>query len=280
MLAAILSMEATTMHRLIISLLIAVALAGCGSNGSTPAGSTSAPTGGTAPIDAGTTAPQQSPPDWTVPLMQNPYHPNVDPAQFTDKVTNRYFPLVPGTVMIYEGTRDGVPLRIELTVTNETKDIMGVRTVVVRDIVSGALDERTSDWYAQDTSGNVWYFGEDTKEYINGVVSSTAGTWEAGVDGALPGIIMQARPVQGQAYRQEYRPTHAEDVAMIKQLGASAEVPAGKYSDVLVTNDRDLLDLNKDEDKYFAPGVGMVKLGGFVNGHHEEVWLVSILAPK
>ena len=156
----------------------------------------------------------------------------------------------------------------------------GGRTSVVRDIVTGALEERTSDWYAQDASGNVWYFGEDTKEYTNGVVSSTAGSWEAGVDGALPGIIMQANPVQGDAYRQEYRPTVAEDVALIKQVGASAEVPAGRYSDVLVTNDRDLLDLNKDEDKYFAPGVGLVKLGGLVNGHREDVWLVSILAPK
>ncbi|MBJ7341549.1 hypothetical protein [Mycolicibacterium sp.] len=272
-------MEATTMYKLIFAFVAAVALAGCGS-GSTSAGSDSAPTSGTAPIATGTTATQQPPPEWTVPLAQNPYQPKVDPAQFTDKITNRYFPLVPGAVMVYEGTRDGVPLRIELTVTNETKDIMGVRTVVVRDIVSGALDERTSDWYAQDTAGNVWYFGEDTKEYTNGVVSSTAGTWEAGVDGALPGIIMQATPVQGQAYRQEYRPTHAEDVAMIKQLGSSAEVPAGRYSDVLVTNDRDLLDLNKDEDKYFAPGVGMVKLGGLVNSHREDVWLVSILAPK
>jgi len=263
------------MHKLIIAFMAAVALAGCASNGST-----SAPPGTTKPVDTGSPTPDRAPPAWTVPLSQDPYRPNVDPAQFTDKIANRYFPLVPGNVMVYEGTRDGVPLRIELTVTNETKVIMGVRTMVVRDIVTGALDERTSDWYAQDTAGNVWYFGEDTKEYKNGVVSSTAGSWEAGVDGALAGIIMQASPAQGQAYRQEYRPTVAEDVALIKQLGASAEVPAGSYSDVLVTNDRDLLDLNKDEDKYFAPGVGLVKLGGLVNGHREDVWLVSILAPK
>jgi hypothetical protein len=274
-LAAGLSMEVTAMRKLIIGFMAAVALAGCGSNGST-----SAPPGTPTPVDAGTPTPDRAPPAWTVPLAQNPYTPKVDAAQFTDKITNRYFTLGPGTVMVYEGKRDGAPLRIELTVTTETKDIMGVRTVVVRDIVSGALDERTTDWYAQDAAGSVWYFREDTKEYTNGVVSSTAGSWEAGVDGALPGIIMQAKPVQGQAYRQEYRPTHAEDVAMIKQLGASAEVPAGKYTDVLVTNDRDLLDLNKDEDKYFTPGVGLVKLGGFVNGHREEVWLVSILAPK
>ena len=263
------------MRKLIVAFVIAVALVGCGANNSAPA-----PTGASGPVDTGSPAPEQAPPAWTVPLMNNPYAPKVDPAQFTDKITNRYFPLVPGTVMVYEGQRDGVPLRIELTVTNETKDIMGVRTIVVRDIVSGALEERTSDWYAQDTAGNVWYFGEDTKEYTNGVVSSTAGSWEAGVDGALPGIIMQATPIPGDAYRQEYRPTVAEDVALIKQTGTSAEVPAGRYSDVLVTNDRDLLDLNKDEDKYFAPGVGLVKLGGLVNGHREDVWLVNILAPK
>ena len=263
------------MRKLIIAFVIAIAVAGCGSDGST-----SAPAGRTSQINTGSPAAKPSPPDWTVPLMNNPYDPRVDPAQFTDKITNRYFPLIPGMVMVYEGKRDGLPLRIELTVTNETKDIMGVRTIVVRDIVTGALEERTSDWYAQDSSGNVWYFGEDTKEYTNGVVSSTAGSWEAGVDGALPGIIMQASPAQGDAYRQEYRPTVAEDVALIKQLGASARVLAGTYSDVLVTNDRDLLDLNKDKDKYFAPGVGLVKLGGLVNGHREDVWLLSILAPK
>ncbi|GFG51865.1 hypothetical protein CQY20_07530 [Mycolicibacterium agri] len=268
-------MEVTGMGKPFVVFVTAVALAGCGANDAAPA-----PTGASAPINTGSPAPKQAPPAWTVPLMNSPYQPNVDPTQFTDKITNRFFPLVAGAVMVYEGKRDGLPLRIELTVTNDTKDITGVRTVVVRDIVTGALEERTSDWYAQDSAGNVWYFGEDTKEYTNGVVSSTAGSWEAGVDGALPGIIMQAKPVQGDAYRQEYRPTVAEDVALIKQTGASAEVPAGPYSDVLVTNDRDLLDLNKDEDKYFAPGVGLVKLGGLVNGHREDIWLVNILAPK
>jgi hypothetical protein len=268
-------MEVTTMGKLIMLFVTATMLAACGSGGSS-----TGPTGGTGTIPAGSPTPTTKPPAWTVPLMQKAYHPTVDAAQFTDKITNPYFPLTPGTVMVYEGTRDGVPLRIELTVTHDTKVILGVRCLVIRDIVSGALDERTSDWYAQDATGNVWYFGEDTKEYTNGVVSSTAGSWEAGVDGALPGIIMEANPVQGDAYRQEYRPTVAEDVAMIKQLNATAQVPAGNYSNVLVTNDRDLLDLNKDEDKYFAPGVGLVKLTGLVNGHLEKVWLTSILTAQ
>ena len=152
------------MRRLIIAFMAAVALAGCGSNGST-----SAPPGQPGSINTGSPTAAPPPPDWTVPLMQTPYSPKVDPAQFSDKITNKYFPLVRGTVMVYEGKRDGVPPRIELTVTNETKDIFGVRTIVVRDIVTGALEERTSDWYAQDAAGNVWYFGEDTKEYTTGL---------------------------------------------------------------------------------------------------------------
>ncbi|MDT5328959.1 MAG: hypothetical protein QOF31_256, partial [Mycobacterium sp.] len=103
-------MEVTAMRRLIIAFVAAVALAGCGSNGST-----SAPTGVAGPISTTSATTTPSPPDWTVPLMNNPHAPKVDPAQFTDKITNKYFPLVPGTVMVYEGKRDGEPLRIELT---------------------------------------------------------------------------------------------------------------------------------------------------------------------
>ena len=137
-----------------------------------------------------------------------PYAPKIDPANFADKVTNPHFPLKPGTAFIYAGKRDGAPRRMEVTVTNETKVIMGVRCIVVRDVVttSTELVEKTTDWYAQDAEGNVWYFGEDTAEYKHGKVTSTAGTWTAGVDGALPGIIMKASPKVGDGYRQEYRP--------------------------------------------------------------------------
>ena len=111
-------------------------------------------------------------------------------------------------------------------------------------------------------------------------MTSTAGTWEAGVDGAIPGIIMLANPAKGDAYREEYRPTVAEDVALVTQLGATAKTPSKTYSNVVVTNTRDLLDTTKDEDKYFAPGVGFVRSTGLVNGHREEIWLTSILTGK
>jgi len=208
-----------------------------------------------------------------------PYSPEIDPNNFTDQITNQYFPLKPGTIFIYEGTRDGQPRRDEMTVTKETKLIMGVRCVVVRDIASTPTEivEKTTDWYAQDTEGNVWYFGEDTAEYKNGKVTSTAGTWMAGVDGALPGIIMRVSPKVGEGYRQEYRPGVAEDFAKVIQLDATVEGPVGKYEGVLVTEDIDLLDKTKLEHKSYAPGVGFVATDGMVNGHHEVRKLAKIL---
>jgi hypothetical protein len=202
----------------------------------------------------------------------------IDPAAFTDKITNPLFPLTPGTTYIYEGTRDGVPRRAELTVTKETKTIMGVVCIIVRDVLTSnnALVEKTTDWYAQDKSGNVWYFGEDTAEYENGAVTSTAGTWLAGVDGALPGMIMKATPQVGDAYRQEYRPGEAEDFARVLKLDASWEVPAGSYKNVVVTEDTDLLDASKLEQKFYAPGVGFLGSTGSVNGHKEDSKLSSI----
>ncbi len=262
------------MCKVIVTLtaLTALAATACTSGG---------PTSGTAvpPITTNSPTATSPAPQWTLTLSQTAYQPTIDPTKFTTNITNKYFPLVPGTVMVYQGRRDGVPLRIELTVTPDTKTILGVKCLVIRDIVSGALDERTADWYAQDNVGNVWYFGEDTKEYTNGIVSSTAGTWTAGVDGVIPGIIMEANPKVGDAYRQEFRPTVAEDVALVKGFG-TAKVPAGSYSNTLITNDRDLLDTSKNEYKYYSSGVGVVKLDGLVNGHKEHVWLKSILKTK
>ena len=253
-------------------LAAAIALASCGSASPTaPASATQIPAALSA---ASATAPVMQP---TSSLP--PYKPVIDPAAFTNKVTNPLFPLTPGTTYIYEGTRDGVPRHAEVSVTNETKIIMGVVCVVVRDVLTSnnALVEKTTDWYAQDKDGNVWYFGEDTAEYENGAVTSTAGTWLAGVDGALPGMIMKASPVVGDAYRQEYRPGEAEDFAKVLQLDASWEVPAGSYTHVVVTEDTDLLDTAKLEQKYYAPGVGFLGSTGSVDGHKEDAKLSSIL---
>jgi hypothetical protein len=267
---------------LAISVVALMGLAGCGSAGRSqpPAAPSAAPARTAATAQPGQSAVPASDvvgPPSTMSLA--PYTPKIDPAAFKAAITNPYFPLKPGTTFIYEGKRDDVPRRAEVTVTSETKTIMGVKCLVVRDVVTSnnALVEKTVDWYAQDKDGNVWYFGEDTAEYTNGAVTSTAGTWLAGVDGALPGIVMKAAPVVGDAYRQEYRPGQAEDFAKVEKLDATITVPAGSYTRVVVTEDTDLLDTSKLEHKSYAPGVGFVGTEGMVNGHHEVVSLVSIL---
>ncbi|KUJ66023.1 hypothetical protein ACZ90_40850 [Streptomyces albus subsp. albus] len=183
----------------------------------------------------------------------------------------------PGTTLVYEGTRDGRPQRDEVVVTGEARTIMGVRCVVLRDTVTsnGALVEKTTDWYAQSTDGDVWYFGEATAEYANGNVTSTKGSWEAGVDAAQPGIVMKSHPKPGDSYRQEYRPGVAEDMARVLRIHQSANVPAGRFSDTVVTNDTDPLNPDKSDHKSYAPGVGLVHAERVRTGHHEQISLVE-----
>src|SRR5215216_2411614 len=188
------------------------------------------------------------------------YAPHIIPAQFTTKIDNEYLPLKPGTTFVYEGKGE----RDRMTVTHSTKMVMGVECVVVDDRAweEGKLIEKTYDWFAQDKEGSVWYFGEDTKEYENGKVTSTKGSWEAGVDGAKPGIIMQADPKVGQSYHQEYYPGEAMDMARVLSLNASVRVPYGSFDHVLETREWTPLEPSYDEHKYYARGVGQVYGGG------------------
>ena len=188
------------------------------------------------------------------------YHPDIDPANFVDVVDNPYMPWMPGARWVYEGQSEGDTERTEIVVTDEQREVMGISVTVVRDsvYVNDELAEDTYDWYAQDRDGNVWYMGEDTKEYENGEVTSTEGSWEAGVDGALPGIVMPADPQVGDAYRQEFYPDHAEDLVEIQELGATRSVQLGDYQDVLVTKEWNPLDPEIVENKFYAPDVGNI----------------------
>jgi hypothetical protein len=189
-----------------------------------------------------------------------PYMPEIDPADFTTTVDNPWFPLVPGTRWVLEGSGDAEGELDTIEVLAETRTVMGVECVVVEDVVSldGEPVEVTKDWYAQDADGNVWYFGEETAEYENGEIVSTSGAWEAGVDGAQPGIIMPARPTLDVAYRQEYYAGEAEDVAKAVETGASAETPYGSFDDVLVTEDWTPLEPDVAEHKFYARDIGLV----------------------
>jgi len=202
-----------------------------------------------------------------------PYHVNINPPDFTNKVTNSYFRLTPGSVRTYTGTKDGVPLQAVFEVLRQTKTIIGVKCVVVLDTVTlnGSLEEKTYDWFAQDSKGNVWYFGEDSKEYKNGVVVSTTGTWLSGVNGGTPGIVMQANPIPGAPYIEEYLPGVAEDHAQVVKSTSSISVPTGHYTNVVITRNTNPLDPSLIEHKSYAPGVGLVYETKHYGGSHMEV---------
>ena len=186
------------------------------------------------------------------------YAPRIDPSNFVDKIDNRYMMFTPGTTFIYEGKSADGPERVETYVSYKTREVLGVKCTVVRDkaFLNGKLSEKTFDWYAQDKEGNVWYFGEDTKEYENG-------WWEAGVDGATPGMVMEANPRGGDSYRQEYYEGEAEDRAEVLSLDASGlndavSVPYGSFGDVLMTKEWNPLEPGVLEYKYYAPGTGLI----------------------
>lgn len=191
-----------------------------------------------------------------------PYDPIITPANFVRGVTNPYYPLRPGATFTYRGTeKDGSSWDVH-AVTRATKTILGVPCVVLRDKVwlNGRLIEDTWDWYAQDKQGNVWYFGEDTTQLKDGVTLGHKGSWQAGVRGAKPGIIMPAHPRVNQPYRQEYREGIAEDMAKVTTLDGSAMVPYGSFRKVWVTREWSPIDPAAAESKSYAPGVGFVLL--------------------
>jgi hypothetical protein len=193
-------------------------------------------------------------------------------------INNRYFPLVPGTTFVYEATQ-GKHEHDEFVVTHETRKILGVDCVVVHDTASvgGQVIEDTFDFFAQDKDGNVWYMGEDTKQFSKGVQTGTEGSWQAGVNGAMPGFVMEARPVVGDAYRQENSPGVAEDNAQVAALNGSVTVPYGSFpTNVLVTNEWSPLEPKVTEEKDYALDVGLVRTTTIKGGGGESV-LVAII---
>jgi hypothetical protein len=208
---------------------------------------------------------------------KQPYAPVIDPTNFVLTVDHPYFPLKPGTKHIFEGKIDAGFEHEEVVVSSDIKVIMGVTCTQVTDTVTldGKLKEKTVDWYSQDKQGNVWYFGEDSKDYENGKVVSTKGSWLAGVKGAYPGYIMKANPKLGETYRQEYYKGEAEDWATIISLNESVQVPQGSYKNVWMTKDWAALDNPPVyEYKYYAKGIGQIMTTG---GTGKGSWKVSLI---
>ncbi len=257
--------------------LVALATA-CGSTSSPPPATSSAAT----PISTGagpssaTAAPAESPPS-------EPSSPSAGPSgsarpAFGPVIDNPWFPLKPGTTLVYRGVKDGEKVVDTVQVTNGTKVIDGVTCVTVHDelTIGGAVEERTDDWYAQDVAGNVWYFGEDTAELdSSGKVTSTEGTWASGIDGARAGIFMPADPQIGDSHLQEFYAGHAEDHFVVLLTDTKIKVPAGSWTGALLTGEWTPLEPAVFTEKVYVRGVGEVREAD-VAGGDEHLELASV----
>ena len=201
--------------------------------------------------------------------------------RFVRHVDNAWFPLVPGSKYVYRGVKDGKPSRDVVVVTHATRTILGVRATAVRDdlYLAGRLAERTTDWYAQDRTGNVWYLGEATVELdLAGHVTTREGSWVAGANGARPGIYMPAVPAVGASGRQEYLKGHAEDHFRVVALGAHVSTPGFRSTRALLTEEWTPLEPGVLDHKFDVRGVGTV-LEQTVKGGDERNALVSVHFP-
>ena len=231
---------------------LAIAAAGCGSSGDS-----SATTTGKA----------------TAALPHGSERVKLDPANFTTKIDNPYWPMRPGSRWVsHESDPSGGGVqRVDTTVTNRTKMLGGVKTRVVHDVLhqGGKLVEDTYDWYAQDRAGNIRYFGEDTKEYDAGKVS-TKGSWATGVHGAQPGVVVPAHPAAGMSYRQEYSAGSAEDAARVLSVDEQVQVPYGHFTGAMLTKDYTAIEPKVLEYKLYAKGVGPVLTFAVSGGGGDE----------
>jgi hypothetical protein len=230
------------------------------------------PTGPPTATPSPTAAPTPSPSAAALPQGSDPV--TLDPARFAGvAIDHPFWPMAPGSRWVYRETdADGSEQKVEVLVTEQSKQILGITATVVHDVVTedGELVEDTFDWYAQDLDGNLWYLGEDTKEFEGGKVVSTEGSWQAGIDGAQPGIILPASPVVGMTYRQEYYAGQAEDAGAVVSLDERVTVPFGTFDGVLGTRDFTPLDPDVVEHKSYARGVGLVQVIQISGGSSRE----------
>lgn len=206
-----------------------------------------------------------------------PYDPVIKPSNFVAVINNPYFPLKPGTTFIYEGQTAAGFEHSEFAVTRNKKVILGVTCTEVRDTVftDGVLTEDTLDWFAQDKAGNVWYFGENTHELEDGLITTIDGTFEAGVNGDKPGIIMEAHSAVGDFYRQEFSLGNAEDFALVASVTESVTVPFGSFTNCLQTIETTPLETDLLESKFYAPGIGNILTVDMNTGDRVELIAIT-----
>jgi hypothetical protein len=218
-----------------------------------------------------------STPSSTTSACGTTYAPVLDPANFVGVIDNNYFPLPMGRKLVYTGVKDGQTQTDTVTVTDQKKVILGISTTIVNDVAThgSTVLERTFDYYAQDAQGNVWYLGEDTTHFLPNGKADTSGSFQAGVDGAQPGIIMEANPQIPDAYRQECYAGQAEDTAWVVGTTGSVRVPYGNVRNVLTSLEATQIEPGAYDQKVYGPGIGIVSEQS-LTGTPEVAQLVSV----
>ena len=249
----------------VAAMLVSVALAACGTSGAA-----------TAPAATATTRSQRA-------ITEKDFDPRNFPA--APKVDNRWYPLVPGTQFVMEGRANRghgrLPHQVVTTVTDLTKVINGVRTVVIwdRDINEGQLEESELAFQAQDNDGNVWLLGEYPEVYEDGKLQGAEDTWIAGLQGARPGVLMRASPRTGtRSYLEGLAPAiEFQDRAKVSKTGIRNCVPVGCYEDVLLIDEWNPLEEGDAHQlKSYASGVGNIRVGAVHDPEAEELVLVKV----
>jgi hypothetical protein len=208
----------------------------------------------------------------------SPYEPKLDPGHFVSVIDNPYFPLPVGRTLIYKGVKDGQTQIDRVTVTPKTKVIEGITATAVHDVArhQGTLLEQTTDYYAQNQHGTVWYLGENTKAFNPNGTVDTSGSWMSGVHDGEPGIIMPAHPAVPDSYRQEYLKGQAEDMAWLVARGSSVTVPFKTLDHVIRSIEVTRLEPKVVDQKFYAPGLGIVSEISLA-GDHETAKLVKVI---
>jgi hypothetical protein len=201
------------------------------------------------------------------------YNPQIDPKTFSTDITNSYLPFTVGTTLVYEGDSVDGFVHDEVATQSTTATIDGFSVRVVEDVVTldGVLSEDATDYYGQNSDGTVWYFGEISRQYVDGFLDGLEGSWRTGKENALPGIVMEGTPRLNDFYRQEYQPDNAEDVAKVVALDETVTIGLGTFDHCVKTEETSGLEPDAKEWKWYAPGVGMVLNVDLVTGDRLEL---------
>ncbi|HEX9734502.1 MAG TPA: hypothetical protein VGG06_21230 [Thermoanaerobaculia bacterium] len=194
----------------------------------------------------------------------------IEDCHFSDHGGNPYFSLEPGDRLVLEGEEDGEEILLVITVTNQEREVtfetedgveleVETRVIEERESIDGELFEVSRNFYARCRETNdVYYFGEEVDFYEDGEIVGHEGAWLAGVDDALPGIIMPGTFLLGSRYYQEIAPEVALDRAENVEMGLTVEVPAGTFEDCVAVIETTGLDPDEEGFKIYCPEIGLV----------------------